>query len=196
VKFKKRKYIVLVLGLILAYFTINAIRIQSYSRIYFETKSDVAIVLGAGTYDGKLSPVFRERINHSIFLYNKGLVDKLLFTGGFGALQTQSDSQVAKHYALKCGIPENVILIEEKSEYTIENLSESKLILDSLGLKTILLVSDPLHMKRAMTLAESFDMICQPSPTKTTMYKSINSKVKSLLYETFYFSIREVISIF
>jgi len=196
VKFKNRKYIVLVLGLILTYFTINAIRIQNYSRLYFETKSDVAIVLGAGTHNGKLSPIYRERINHSVLLYNKGLVEKLLFTGGFGKGEKQSDSEIAMVYALKCGIPENVILIEEKSEYTIENLSESKLIFDSLDLKTVLLVSDPLQMKRAMTLAESFNMICRPSPTKTTMYRSINSKVKSLLYETFYFSVREVISIF
>jgi len=172
------------------------IRIQSYSRLYFETKSDVAIVLGAGTHNGKLSPIYRERINHSIFLYNKGLVDKILFTGGLGEGEKQSDSETAMVYALGLGIPENAILIDKKSKYTIENLSESKLILDSLGLKTVLLVSDPLHMKRAMTLAESFDLICRPSPTKTTMYRSVNSKVKSLLYDTFYFSIREVISFF
>jgi len=193
--FKKKKYIIL-FGLILAYFLLNSIRIYKYSFIYFESKSDVAIVLGAGTNDGKLSPIFKERINHTILLYNKGIVDKIILTGGFGKGQKQSDSQTAKYYAIENGIPQNSIVIEEKSKFTTGNLQQSKQIMDSLGLKSALLVSDPLHMKRVIILAENYGINCKPSPTQTTMYKSFYPKVKQLLYETFYFSLREPISIF
>lgn len=195
-KFKKRRYGILLIGIILGYFTLNSIRIYKYSFVYFESKSDVAIVLGAGTNEGKLSPVFKERINHSILLYNKGLVDKILFTGGFGIGQKKSDSQIAKNYTLQRGVPEYNIIIEDKSKFTVENISESKQIMDSIGLKTALIVSDPLHMKRAIRLAKNYKINCKPSPTKTTMYKSTYTKTKLLLYETFYFSLREPISIF
>jgi len=194
-KFYKRKYIIL-FGLILGYLVLNSIRIYKYSFIYFEKKSDVAIVLGAGTNDGVLSPVFKERINHSLLLYKKGLVDKIIFTGGFGKGQKKSDSQIAKNYALKNGVPEHNILIEDKSQFTIENISESKIIMDSIGVKTALIISDPLHMKRAIKLAVNTGIDCKPSPTQTSMYKSTYPKMKQLLYETFFFSLREIISIF
>ncbi|MBL1279717.1 MAG: YdcF family protein [Fluviicola sp.] len=192
---KKKKYIIL-FGLIIGYFLLNSIRIYNYSFVYSENKSDVAIVLGAGTNDGKLSPVFKERINHSILLYNNGIVNKIILTGGFGKGQKQSDSQTAKYYAIEKGIPEENIIIEEKSKYTTENLEQSKQIMDSLGMKSALIVSDPLHMKRAIKLAENYGIVCKSSPTKTTMYKSTYPKIKQLLYETFYFSLREPISIF
>jgi len=194
-RLKKRKSIIL-LGIILSYFVINLVRVYNYSFKYSENKSDVAIVLGAGASDGKLSPVFKERINHSIMLYKKEVVDKIIFTGGFGKGQQQSDSQTAKNYALNSGIPENDILIEEESNYTIENLKQSKQIMDSLGFKNALIVSDPMHMKRAMKLAKNYEIDCKSSPTKTTMYRSAKTKNKQLLYETFYFSLRELVSIF
>lgn len=194
-KLKKKKYIIL-LGLLTGYFVLNSIRIYQYSFEYNENKSDVAIVLGGGTNDGKLSPVFNERINHSILLYNKEVVNKIIFTGGFGKDQKQSDSQTAKNYAIRNGIPESDIFIEEESNYTIENLKQSKQIMDSQGFKNALLISDPLHMKRAIKLAKYYEIDCSSSPTKTTMYKSAKTKARQLLYETFYFSLREPLSIF
>jgi uncharacterized SAM-binding protein YcdF (DUF218 family) len=190
----KRKRVFYFIGfVILGYFLFNSIKIFNYSAEYSESKCDVAIVLGAGTYNGRVSPVFRERINHSIYLYNKGFVEKLIFTGGFGEGQKYSDSQAAKMYALIKGIPDEDIIIEENSRFTIENIRESKRIMDSLGAKTALIISDPLHMMRSMKLAENQNIDCKPSPTKTSMYKSVIPKMKSLVYETFYFSLGELV---
>jgi uncharacterized SAM-binding protein YcdF (DUF218 family) len=194
VKIKKLFY--LATFFFVGYFIINSIRIYKYSFIYSETKADVIIVLGAGTNKGILSPIFKERINHSIYLYEQRKSKRIIFTGGYGSNQHKSDSHLAKEYAVSKGIPENQILIEDVSKYTIENLAESKLIMDAMNLKTALLVSDPLHMKRAMKLAELTGVKCKSSPTKTTMYKSKFPKLKQLSYETFYFSLRELISIF
>ncbi len=191
-----KKSIIILTSLLLSYFILNSIRIYVYSFEYYEEKTDVAIVLGAGTQNGKLSPIFRERINHSILLYKKGLVKKIIFTGGIGKNQIQSDSQIAKTYALSHHIAKKDILIEEVSKYTFENLEQAKQIIDSVGLESVLLVSDPLHMKRAMMLANNNDIDCKPSPTQTSMYKSTNTKAQQLLYETFYFSLREPLSIF
>lgn len=185
---KKRFF--LFLGVtILSYFLFNAVAIYYYSFEYSEKVSDVAIVLGAGTKDSRVSPVFRERINHSLYLYKKGIVKKIIFTGGYGEGKQYSDSQVAKLYALTKGIPSKDIIIEEKSKITLENLLESKTKMDSLNIKTALLISDPLHMKRAMSLAINQKIDCHPSPTQTSMYKSILPKTNSLFYETFYYSL-------
>lgn len=184
----KKTFFTIIL-LTIGYLSFNTLSIYQFSKIYSEKKSDIAIVLGAGTSNGQLSPVFKERINHSIYLYNHQIVHKIIFTGGYGIDQTTSDSQVAKLYASDMGLPESDLIIEEKSRYTIENLMESKKIMDSLNLHTALLVSDPLHMKRAMKMANELGINCQSSPTKTSMYRSAKTRMNSLCYETFFFSI-------
>jgi len=188
----RKKIFYLIIVAILGYFSFNSIKIYNYSFQYSEDTCDVVIVLGAGTDNGKVSPIFKERINHSIYLYKKGIVSKIIFTGGYGEGQKQSDSRIAKEYALTKGIPGKNILIEEKSRFTIENLREAKIIMDSIKLQTALITSDPLHSKRSIKLAEHQNISCKPSPTKTTMYKSIIPKTKLLLYETFYYTLGEI----
>jgi uncharacterized SAM-binding protein YcdF (DUF218 family) len=181
------------LGIVaLLFFLFNAISIYHYSFEYVEKESDVAIVLGAGTTDGHLSPVFKERINHAIYLYENHFVKKIIFTGGKGKNQLTSDSQLAKNYTVEHGVPSKDILIEEISRYTYQNLTYAKLIMDSCFFTTALIVSDPIHMKRAMELAKAAKIECDPSPTKTTMYRSTAPKLTFLVYEAFFYTIGKV----
>ncbi|RFC53625.1 YdcF family protein [Brumimicrobium aurantiacum] len=191
---KLKKFISLLVFSVLVYFIINAIRIYKFSFEYSEQKSDVAIVLGAGINGDIPSPVFRERINHSVYLYKKGIVSKIIYTGGQGKGQTQFESVVAKKYAIEKGVNEGDIFIEKKSKYTVENLSEAKQIMDSLEFKTVLLISDPFHMRRAALLANKNKLNFKTSPTQTSMYKSKIPRFIQLMYECFFFSIREPIT--
>ena len=174
------------------YFSFNAVKIYNYSLNYSEKLSDVAIVLGAGTKNGELSPIFRERINHSLYLFNEKKVRKIILTGGYGENQLQADSEIAKAYLQTQGLPEEMLLSESRSRYTRENLKEAKQIMDSLGLELALIVTDPLHMKRSMDFAKELNINCQPSATKTSMYRSRIPKLKSLMYETFYYSLGKI----
>jgi len=167
----------------------NSYKIYSYSFEYSEVKSDVIIVLGTGIKDGEPSAVFKERINHGIYLFNKGIAGKILFTGGMGKGQSQTESEVAKKYALTKGVPNSAIITEEKSTSTYGNFKESSKIMDSLNLKTALIVSDPFHMKRAMAFAEYYKIDCKPSPTKSSGFKSFVPKAMSLMYESVFYSI-------
>ena len=64
------------------------------------------------------------------------------------------------------------------------------------GYDTALIVSDPIHMKRAMYLCERCDLLGYSSPTQTTMYKSWNTKLEFLAREVFYYSGYLIIDIF
>lgn len=174
------------------FFIINSMRIYRYASAYSEEKSDVAIVLGAGTKDNQLSPVFRERINHGIYLYEKQRVSEIILTGGLGEDQKLADSEIARDYMVKAGVPAENIHIETNSRFTYENLMESKKIMDSLGFSTALLVSDPLHMKRSVELAASLEINSQPSPTQTSMYRSNWPKFTFLMYESFYYTLGKI----
>ena len=164
-----------------------AIGIWNHGKEDEKAQSDVAIVLGASIWEDGVSPVYRERINHAITLYEDGFVDYIILTGGFGEGSYKSDSQVAKEYALSQGVPEEIILIEEKSTITEENLEFSKEIMIENDLETAIIVSDPLHMKRAMLMAEDYGINALSSPTTTSMYKSLKTKIPFLLRETFFY---------
>jgi uncharacterized SAM-binding protein YcdF (DUF218 family) len=81
-------------------------------------------------------------------------VDKIIFTGGKGEDSTHSESEVAKVYAIKKKVKPEDILIETKSNITEENLKYAKEIATGNNLKSFTIVSDPLHMKRAISMAK------------------------------------------
>lgn len=176
-----------VAALIVIFLAAEAVSICTYAHKDERQDADVIIVLGAATWNGEVSPVFRERINHGITLYRDGLADKLIITGGYGEGNEISDSAAGRNYAVSQGVPEEDILIEEASAITQENLANAKSMMDEKGFSTAIIVSDPLHMKRAMLLAKDCGIEAYTSPTPTTMYRSTLSKLKFLAREEFFY---------
>lgn len=177
-------------------FTVTGLCIWNYADTDETRQADVAIVLGAAVEDNAPTPVFRERINHGIWLYKNGYVPYLIFTGGVGAGDSLSEAYVAKEYAISSGVPESVIFIEELSLITEENMENAKVIMDEKGLKTALIVSDPLHMKRSMVMAEDYGITAYCSPTPTSMYKSMKTKLPFWARETVMLIGYQIVSIF
>ena len=174
----------------------TAFSIVSFSHTDEARPADSAVVLGAAAPDGKVSPVYRERINHAVGLYESGFVKYIIMTGGTADGNTVSDALAAKNYAASQGVPENRILIEDKSTITEENLEYSKRIMDEYGLDSALIVSDPLHMKRAMLMADDYGLTAFSSPTRTSMYKSVKTKLPFLLREEFFYIGYRIVRIF
>ena len=183
---KKRKILVSVILIVMFYIAENIISICACSIRDESREADVVIVLGAAAYDGGVSLVYRERLNHGIYLYQQGLAEKIIVTGGRAEGNQHSDAYTAKEYVLSQGIPEEDVLMEETSVITQENLENSKALMDENGWQSAIVVSDPLHMKRAMLLAEDTGMEAYGSPTPTTMYRSLKTKLPFLARELFY----------
>jgi uncharacterized SAM-binding protein YcdF (DUF218 family) len=164
-----------------------ASRIYTFSNSGSDGPADAAIVLGAAMWGSQVSPVFKERINHGIDLYQNRKVRKLIFTGGQGNSTEPTESSAARRYALQRGVPASDILIEEKSHTTYENIVYAKQIADAHGLRKVLIVSDPLHMKRAVAMARDVGLVADPSPTPSTRYQGLGSQARLLAQETYYY---------
>ncbi|TAE92488.1 MAG: YdcF family protein [Verrucomicrobia bacterium] len=149
-------------------------------------KSDCIIVLGAAVQGATASPVFEERIRHGLSLYDSGYAPKLLFTRGIGDGQTHSEASVGRSAAIQHRIPAVNILVEEKSRTTQQNLSEALAVMRQHGLKSAVIVSDPLHMKRSMMMADDLDIPAVSSPTPTSRYRSLKTKLVFLLREIYF----------
>jgi uncharacterized SAM-binding protein YcdF (DUF218 family) len=151
--------------------------------------ADVAIVLGAAVYGERPSPVFEERIRHGINLYKEGKVRKLLFTGGRGEGARFAESTVAREYALVRGVPGDAILTEAASRTTKQNLAEARLLMQRHDLGRAALVTDPLHIKRSLRMAEALDIAALPAPTPTSRYRTWRSKSGFLLREIYFYNV-------
>ena len=149
--------------------------------------ADCIIVLGAAVQGGKPSPVFEERIRHGVQLYKSGLAPKLVFTGGFGAGQSQSEGSVGASFATTLGVPRTEILFEEVSHTTHQNLSEALGVMRRHDLKSAIIVSDPLHMKRAMWMAHELGVEASSSPTPNSRYRSMSTRAGFLARELYFF---------
>ena len=190
------KWTALLLGAVILYSLFCALSIVMYADRDEAAPADCIIVLGAGT-DGKMpNPVFRERLHHAVTLYKEGYSDTIVLTGGYSPGNEQSDACIAGAYLLSLGIPEDAILLEERSTITQENLEYSREIMENEGFSTCILVSDPLHMKRSMTMAKDYEIQAVSSPTPTTRYRTMKTKLPFLARETFFYVGYQVYRIF
>lgn len=178
------------------YAAVCTVSIVNYSKTDETCSADTAIILGAGADDGSVSPVFRERLCHGVLLYNEGYVKKLIITGGVGEGNEHSDAYIGMQYVIGKGVPAEDILIEETSTITEENLENAAAIMEEAELSDALIVSDPLHMKRAMLMAADKGLEAHSSPTATSMYRSTGAKLRFLSREVFFYCGYRIVRIF
>lgn len=148
----------------------TAVDVYLFSQKDEDCPAEAAIVLGAGVFGERPSPVLRERINHAIALYREGRVKTIIFTGGQSSPEAMSEAAVSRTYALERGVPDSAILLEESSTTTRENLRNTQQIAAANGLDSFLIVSTPYHMRRAMSIADKLGLDACSSPTRTTQW--------------------------
>lgn len=179
--------LLLLVNIVLVYIAWNVNAITNYSTADETRPCAVGIVLGAEADDSDISEVFRQRLNHAIELYQDKLISTIIVTGGTSEGNLFSEAYMAKQYLMRQGIPEPAILTDEESHTTQENLENAKVLMDTVGADSALIISDPLHMKRAMLMAKDAGINAYTSPTQTSAYHSLKTKVPFLLREAFYY---------
>ena len=84
---------------------------------------DAAIVLGAGIeQDGILDYPSRERVRVGVALLKRGLVARLILSGGQVTDLKISVAEKMREHALSLGAPANALVLEDRSASTLENL--------------------------------------------------------------------------
>ena len=130
--------------------------------------ADAVVVLGAAQYVGRPSPVLKARLDHAISLWSRGLAPLLIVTGGMGAGDTTSEGAVSRQYALRHGVPDSAILVENQGRTTRESLGAVADMMHGRDLDRAILVSDPFHMLRLSIVARGLGLTPYTSPTPTS----------------------------
>jgi uncharacterized SAM-binding protein YcdF (DUF218 family) len=128
------------------------------------TTADAIAVLGAAQYNGRPSPVFRARLDHAATLYQRGLAPVVLVTGGVGAGDTVSESEVGRRYLLKLGLPEDGAVALPATATTYASLESVAGWFQGKQSRRVVLVSDGFHMLRLRIIAQRLRLAPFTSP--------------------------------
>lgn len=149
-------------------------------------EAEVAVVLGAAVLGDVPSPVFAARLDHAVDLYQQGRIERMVLTGGKSDEDRLSEAQAGALYVETKGIPATAILIEDQSRTTRQNLANAKRLLGAVFDERILVVSDPLHMRRAMAIAADLGLDARSSPTPYSRYRSMGTRLPFLAREIWF----------
>jgi uncharacterized SAM-binding protein YcdF (DUF218 family) len=174
---KKKKKFLLTSVLMLLFFT-NGFIFNSFMRLwevpatpYHELEQyEAGIVLGGmSVNDEKLQrPQFYrgvDRLIQAIDLYKRGIIKKIIFTGGSGRIlhPEMKEGIYLKDYILKMGVNENDLFMETESNNTHENATLTKLLFDKEKIKgKLLLITSAFHMKRSLACFKKEGIIADP----------------------------------
>ncbi len=150
--------------------------------VYYENAkplltSEVGIVFGG-------PDMIPKRVEEALNLYNKGLVKKLLLSGGIGYFNFNRKTPEAitlKDYLLKKGFSQEDIIIESSSRNTIENVANSLNILKELydlNTLTLTIITSDFHLKRSLQLFTT-----SLKTPKNIQGVGVNTTIKNLLAE-------------
>jgi len=143
--------------------------IYQYGQTDRAVPSDVIIILGAGTrVDGTPNRAQLRRVRHAATLYKRNLAPFLLCTGGYTNEHIKSEAQSCVEILHAEGVPDRAILREDASTNTIENVTESRKVMDANNLKTAIVVSDNFHLFRSEWLSREYSMSVSLSPAQAT----------------------------
>jgi len=154
-KLLRRCYLVC-LSVGVAFFIILQALIISGSRTD-DVEADCLIVLGAGLRNGAPSLILRRRLNAAVdYLQERGDIP-VIVTGGLGRGQTVTEAEAMFRYLRDRGVSEDLILKEDRSTSTRENLAFSVTLMQENGLDTentkVAVVTNEFHLYRAKLIA-------------------------------------------
>ncbi len=147
--------------------------------------------MGASQWNGRPSPAFKERLDHALLIYNEGLGDYLILTGGIAEGESISESSVGKKYLKNNGVDDDAILIEESGLNSLQSLKEVETILEQGGLNSILLVSHGYHMMRLKHIANDLNIkniYSSPVATRKQENRIKHTLRESVVLITYYLS--------
>ena len=146
----------IIITIIINYYIINTskkriLKEEDYSKL---NNIDCILILGAGIWGDKPSPMLQDRLDEGIKLYKKGLSSKIIMSGDHGK-EEYDEVNVMKSYAIKKGVPSKDIFMDHAGFSTYESVYRSK---EVFKVKKMIIVTQKYHLYRALYIADRLDI--------------------------------------
>ena len=173
--------VLLVLALIVPAFGVAQVWRAANNPIVRE--ADVIVVLGAAQLNGKPGETLEARLVEAQRIYDLGYAP-LIITVGAGAPGDRTTEAASGKYWLRMnGVPAKNIIAVEEGRDTLVSTKAFASIMKKRYVSDVIIVTDPYHCKRAMTMADDQGVVSTCSPVQTGPNTLANSGYKYLLRE-------------
>lgn len=193
--FMRKKIIVIpvIIGFTLCISISTFLYVYSFDNTTFD--EDALIILGAGLKGENVSKTLQYRLDKGIEYYNKNDDVIIVVAGGQGIDEIIPEAEAMRNYLVKNNIPEESILMENKSTSTLENFMFSKTILDNYFDKeyTSCFITNDFHIYRASGLNKKASLLSNHYSTKTPIYAIPVSYTREVIAVTVVF-IKDIFS--
>jgi vancomycin permeability regulator SanA len=173
------------------YVAVTFVQVYRASRHDGARPADAIIVLGAAQYDGRPSPVLRDRLDHALDLYRNGFAKEILLTGGRQAGDRFTEATTGYNYLRNAGVPDTALLKEVDGTSTWDSLSAAAHILRQRHETEVILVTDGYHALRVDSVAGDLGLDASDSPSRNRL--STAAEARQLARETVAVSLGRVI---
>jgi len=129
-------------------------------------KADAIVVMGAAQLDGRPGEVLTARLKETARIYESNFAPKI-FTLGSGAPGDRfTEAGAGRTWLISRGIPRKVITAIPKGRDTFESIEAFTKVASRAKIKDIIIVTDPYHCLRSMTMANDQGFVATCSPTR------------------------------
>lgn len=150
------------------YLAVTAAQVWWTSRRDDARPAQAILVMGAAQYNGQPSPILVARLAHVLSLWRRHLAPRIVVTGGGEPGDRFTEGGVSAAWLERRGVPGSAVLREVLGRDSYESLAGAARFLEPRGITVVLLVSDPLHEDRILSIASSVGLQPYPSPTRTS----------------------------
>ena len=161
------KFLTFLLILILAIPTFALARIWYEANNETIRKADAIVVMGAAQLDGRPGLILEARLKEAVRIFEKDFAERV-FTLGEGAPGDRfTEAGAAREWLARNGIPWRnltAVKIGKDSFTSIEALSKN---IDKSRYRQIIIVTDPYHCLRSVTMANDFGFDASCSPVRS-----------------------------
>ncbi len=136
-----------------------------------ESNLDYIIILGAQVREDGPSVVLRYRLDTAIDYLNENPDTICIVSGGQGTNEPFSEAEGMSDYLMENGIEKSRILLEDESTNTIENIQNSKALME-LPYNGVGIVTNNFHVFRAVQIAkvQGLEGVCGIASDSNALY--------------------------
>ena len=145
--------------------------------------SDAIVVLGASARGGTLSDPSMRRAVAGIQLYREGLAPRIIMMGLGG------EGPIRAKLASSLGVQADEIAVEDEEPTTRDEAGRIGQLMRQQGKRSVLLVTDVIHMKRAKRLFEQQELTVHPVPTNVGLLRAESAGGRLTLTRTLAFEL-------
>ena len=147
-------------------------------------KGDVIVVLGAAQLNGRPGEVLEARLMEAKRIYDLGLAPQIITVGAGAPGDRTTEAASGKYWLSTNGIKSKKVTALEVGRDTWVSTQNYVKFMKVKDMKDVIIVTDPFHCRRAMTMANDLGVVATCSPVQTGPNSLDKSGKRYLIRET------------